>query len=308
MKIGCLFLNLKSSFFDKDFENYADDNFFVPNALNSFKKWNPDVEVHYITDNNLAEYLKKLNIDEYYNHVGLLKIYFSRELMKYYNYDKFISLGIDTLTCARLDEFIDNNEDDMICTLGTFHTVETAYYTTPIMSFREENKTYTDVASINGDVVCFNNQYALDTLYDISTQYWTDHAEQGGMNYCYINQEKLKIKVSIVDFPYFKSKVVYNIRSKGVIGGYCLVKGNVLDERRGNIISNRYPMLDFYIKENKLYTKDHKHIKVFHYCEGLGYRTKEDEMTYDEQVNEMKTIWFNEETKQFLREQCNCIF
>jgi hypothetical protein len=308
MKIGCLFLNLKSNFFDREFENYSTDNFFAINAVNSFKKWNPEVEVHYIDDNNLLEYLEKLNMDNYYDHVGLLKIHFSKELMKYYKYDKLISLGIDTLTCSRLDEFLDNNEDDMICTLGANHTVETIHYTTPTAIFKEGDITITDTISINGDVVCFNNQKVLDTLYDVSIQYWTDHAEQGGMNYCYLHQKELDIKVSIVEFPYHKSKVVYNVRSKGVIGGYCLVRGKVLNGRKGQVIDDVYPSLEFYIDKDKLYTKDHKQIKVFHFCEGLGYRMDTDELSYEEQVYEIKHMWFNEETKEFLKSKCNCIF
>ena len=305
MKVGCLFLNLKSNFNDVDFDNYANDDFFVPNAINSFKKWNPEVEVHYINDANLEEYSEKLGISEYYNHVGLLKIHFSKELMKYYNYDKFISLGIDTLTCSRLDEFLDNEKDDIICTLGAPQQVSTNYYTTPTIQFSDGQ---IDIASINGDVVCLNNLKAAETLYLTTLQFWTDHAEQGGMNYCYIHQDELGIKVSIVDFPYYKSKVVYNVRSKGVIGGYCLVKGNVLNGRNGQTISNIYPSLEFYTKEDKLYTRDNKQIKVFHYCEGLGYRTEQDELSYDEQVNEMKTMWFNKETIEFLKNKCNCTF
>jgi hypothetical protein len=115
-------------------------------------------------------------------------------------------------------------------------------------------------------------------------------------------------KIKIVDYPYHKSNVVYNIRSKGVIGGYCLVKGKVLNGRKGQVISDRYPMLDFYVKDNKLFTKDNKHIKIFHICEGLSYRTEEDELTYDESVNEIKTIWFNVETIEFFKNQCKCNF
>jgi hypothetical protein len=308
MKVGCLFLNIKFKDGDTEFQNYANDDFFTPNSINSFKKWHPDVDVHYVNDNNLDDYLLKLNIEEYYDHPGLMKIHIVKELMRIYSYDKMISMGIDTITCSRLDEFLDNNNDDLICTLGAPQQVFTDYYTTPFLTFTEGENIYHDIASINGDVICINKKQSADTLYDVSIKYWTNHAEQGGMNYCYINQKDLGIKVSIVDFPYYKSKVVYNLRSKGVIGGYCLVKGKVLNGRNGQIIDDVYPSLEFYVKENKLHTKDHKQIKVFHFAEGLGCRTEHDELSYDEQVNEMKTMWFNKETIEFFKNKCNCIF
>ena len=308
MKIGCIFLNIKFNYDDIEFQNYANDDFFIPNAINSFKKWHPEIEVHYINDDNLNEYLVKLNIEEYYDNPGLMKVHISKELMRVYSYDKLISLGIDTITCSRLDEFLNNNTDDLICTLGAPQQVTTDYYTTPFCTFKEEENTYSDIAAINGDVICFNKKSSADMLYDISIKYWTNHAEQGGMNYCYINQEELGIKVSIVDFPYYKSKVVYNVRSKGVIGGYCLVRGKVLNGRRGQVVSDIYPSLEFYINEDKLFTKDNKQIKIFHFAEGLGVRTNEDELSYDEAVNEMKTMWFNKETIKFFQNQCNCKF
>jgi hypothetical protein len=309
-KIACLFINL-SSFTDNNnipYKNYENDNFFTPNAINSFKKWNPDVDVHYINDKNLNEYLQKLQIEEFYENIGLMKIHFAKQLFKSLNYIKVISLGIDTFTCARVDEFINNDEDDLICTAGAFHPISTEHFTTPIESFVENGKIYNDTPFINGDVICINNVKAAETLYDISIKYWSDHAEQGGMNYCYLNQKEVGLKVSIVDYPYYKTKVVYNIRSKGVVGGYCLIKGNVLAGRKGKVISNTYPSLLFYINDNKLYTQDNKQIKIFHYCEGLGYKTDEDELSLEEQIYEMKHKWFNKETIQFLTTQCDCKF
>ena len=72
-----------------------------------------------------------------------------------------------------------------------------------------------------------------------------------------------------------------------------------------NIIGNIYPTSTYYIKNNKLYTNDHKQIKVFHYAEALGVKTKEE---YKETLHEIKTMWFNKETIEFLTNKCNCIF
>lgn len=308
-KIACLFINLSSfTGHNISYKNYENDNFFTPNAINSFKKWNPDIDIHYINDKNLSEYLKILKIEEYYENIGLMKIHFAKQLFSELNYTKVISLGIDTFTCSKVDEFIDNDDDDLICTSGAFHAITTDFFTTPTETFNENGTIYKDIPFINGDVICINNKKAAETLYDVSVKYWTDHAEQGGMNYCYLNQKEVGLKVSIVDYPYYKTKVLYNIRSKGVVGGYCLIKGKVLAGRRGPVISNTYPSLLFYVNENKLYTSDNKQIKIFHYCEGLGVKSNEDELTLEEQIHEMKNMWFNKSTIDFLTSECNCKF
>lgn len=307
MKIGCLFVNITDDYYPN---NYLKDNetFFIPNAINSFKKWNPEIEVHYVHNNNLPEYCKELNIEELHNHVGLIRLSLMSALVKKYQYDKIITLGIDTITCAKLDEFINDNENDAIYTLGVSHPVQTRYWSSPAEQFYENGQNIVDIANINGDISCYNNYETIDELINIVLEYWDEQVDQGGMNYLYINQNKYNKKIKIVDYPYHKSDVVYNIRSKGVIGGYCLVKGKVLNGRKGQVISDRYPMLDFYVKDNKLFTKDNKHIKVFHICEGLSYRTEEDELSYDESVNEIKTMWFNAETIEFFKNQCKCNF
>jgi hypothetical protein len=307
MKVGCLFVNINDDYFNN---NYTKDNdeFFVPNAINSFKKWHPDVEVHYINNNNLQEYCDILGFEEMYNSVVLIRMLLAIGLIKYHQYDKMFILGIDTLTCSRLEEFLNDNESDAIYTLGPPQYVETEHWKSPIVEFREEDIVYRDVAFINGDIACYNNSDTIELVLNLTVEKWNAQMDQSTMNYLYINQKEYNKKIKIVDFPYYKSPVVYNVRSKGVIGGYCLIRGKVLNGRRGSVISDRYPMLDFYVKENQLYTKDQKQIRIFHYCEGLGYRTEEDEMTYEEQINEMKTIWFNKETIDFLKNTCNCVF
>ena len=68
-KIGCLFFNI--SLFNKNApnkkENFKNDTFFVNNAINSFKVFHPDVDIHYITDDNFGQYLEELDINEYYD-------------------------------------------------------------------------------------------------------------------------------------------------------------------------------------------------------------------------------------------------
>jgi hypothetical protein len=211
-------------------------------------------------------------------------------------------LGLDTFTCSYLDEFINNNIDDMICSSGPpYSFIRTEYWEPKVVD--------QDVDFINADVACFNNVKAADMLINKSIEFWTNHAEQGGMNYIYQNQKSLDIKVSIVDFPYSKTKSLYNVRSKGpACGGYQMIKGKLLNGRQGQVIGDVYPTSTYYVEDNKLFTSDNKQIKVFHYAEGLGARTPEDEQTYDEAVNEMKTMWFNNKTIEFLEKQCDCKF
>jgi hypothetical protein len=158
-----------------------------------------------------------------------------------------------------------------------------------------------DVDFINADVVCFNSLKGAKMVYEKSLEFWTNHAEQGGMKYCYQNQESLDIKVDIVDFPYAKSPFLYNVRSKGTAcGGNQMYKGNLYSgnykDPNNVIVGNVYPTYEYYIKDNKLFTKDHKQIKVFHYAEALGVKTKEE---YNETLYEIKNKWFNPETIEF---------
>lgn len=299
MKIACVFLHITNH----EGDNYQKDDFFAPNAINSFKKWHPNVDIHHITNDNFNSYLKDLNITEYYDSVGLIRVYIIRELFRLKNYDKVIMLGLDTFTCSYLDEFINNDIDDMICSSGPpYSFLKTEYWAPKVVDG--------DVDFINADVTCFNNFKSADVLIEKSIEFWTNHAEQGGMNYLYQNQDQLNIKISIVDFPYNKTKSLYNVRSKGIAcGGNQMYRGNLYNgnykDPNSSVIGNIYPTSTYYVKDNKLFTPDNKQIKVFHYAEALGVKTKEE---YNETLHEMKTVWFNDETKQFLNEQCNCNF
>jgi hypothetical protein len=299
MKIGCVFLHISNH----EGDNYQKDNFFAYNAINSFKKWHPDIDIHHITNDNFNTYLTDLNITEYYDAVGLIRIYIIKELLSQKGYDKIIMLGLDTFTCSYLDEFINNNEDDLICSSGPpYDFLKTDYWAPKIVNG--------DVDFINADVACFNNWEAANMLINKSIEFWTNHSEQGGMNYIYQNQNSLNIKVSIVDFPYNKSNSLYNIRSKGIAcGGNQMYKGKLYSgnykDPNSVIIGDIYPTSIYYVKDDKLYTSDHKQIKVFHYAEALGAKTKDE---YNNVLDEIKYMWFNEETKEFLKLKCNCIF
>ncbi len=84
-------------------------------AINSFKKFHPDVDLYFITDDNANDY-ESFNLIKDVGY-GMAKYCYALEIMTTKSYDKMICLGSDTITCARLDEFLDNNTDDIICTL-----------------------------------------------------------------------------------------------------------------------------------------------------------------------------------------------
>lgn len=312
-KIACLLFNI-SCFNEKAPDkkiNFKDNTFFDFNAINSFKTFHPDVDIHYVTDDNFKKYLEELNISEYYDDISLILLSFINQLIAVKGYTKVIRLGIDTFTCDRLDEFINDDTSDMIFSSGPpYSFIQTEYWKPLIETFKFQGKIYQDVSFINADVTCINNLQAAKLLYDITIKYWTGHQDQGGMNYCYINQKELGIKAKIVDFPYVMTDVLYNVRSKGIAsGGNQMYKGKLWNgnyqDPNSNIIGDIYPTSTYYVKDNKLYTSDNKQIKVFHYAEALGVKTKEE---YDETLNEIKTMWFNKETIEFLTNQCNCKF
>ena len=306
-KVGCLILNISNS----ELKNFTKDDFFTPNAVNSFTKWHPDVDMLLINNDNFQTYLNELNITEYYDNVGIVRIHIIKELMKQRHYDKFIMLGADTFTCSRLDEFLNNDEADMICSSGPpYLFLKTEHWEPKVIEFSHNNQIHRDVDFINADVVCINNHRTAELLYNKSIEFWTEHAEQGGMNYLNQHQDNLGVKVEIVDFPYLQTDVLYNVRSKGIAcGGNQMYQGKLYNgsykDPNSSVVGNIYPTSTYYVKDNKLYTNDHKQIKVFHYAEALGVKTKEE---YNKTLNEIKTTWFNPETLLFLTNQCNCKF
>ena len=83
-------------------------------AARSFKAHHPDIDLIYITEENAKDFncydrLEQLGY-------GYGKIFYANEIMQQGKYDKIINLGADTITCARLDEFLDD-DSDMVATL-----------------------------------------------------------------------------------------------------------------------------------------------------------------------------------------------
>jgi hypothetical protein len=299
MKIGCLItqVTLPGNSFTVEGVDQARYNELAQCSLNSFKKFHPDVELHYVNDFNLPEYHEKyFKSFDLVDHIGIVRYMLAYDMMLQNNYDKIIILGCDTITCDRMDEFINNNED-VLATLNYPCQESTDYCTTP---YFEIFPGVYDHGNINADVVCFNNPAALKKVIDLSVEHFNYFAEQGALNELAWVDKSYSVK--IVDFPYPTSPVVYNARSKGVFGTNMIVNG-VLAKHGPPLDGTPSPLKRFYVKGDKLYTGDHKQIKCFHFVEGLGGRTDEE---FNAIMKDFKYKWFNVDTIKFFKEQCGC--
>ena len=299
MKIGCLItqVTLPGNTFTVEGVDQARYDELAQCSLNSFKKFHPDVELHYVNDSNLSEYHEKyFKSFDLVDHIGIVRYMLAYDMMLQNNYDKIIVLGCDTITCARMDEFIDNNED-ILATLNYPCQESTEYWQTPY--FEIAPGVY-DHGNINADVVCFNNPAALKKVIDLSVEHFTHFGEQGALNELAWVDKSYSVK--IVDFPYPTSPVVYNARSKGVFGTSMIVNG-VLAKHGPPLDGTPSPLKRFYVKDNNLYTGDHKQIKCFHFVEGLGGRSDEE---FNAIMNDFKYKWFNVDTIKYFKEQCGC--
>jgi len=301
-KIGCVL--------SYDVEKYKD---IAQAAYNSFVKWNPEVETHLITPNNITDY--EFQYEKTHVH-GINKFMMLREIMFQNDYDKIISLDTDTLTAARLDEFLDNDTDDILTTLNYWIHEETEYWSTPIIEVElPEGDKVIEHLNINAGICCFNSLEALESVIQLTIEHLTHFAEQGGLNeMAWVNKQ---YNVNIVDSPYPLSKVSYNTRSKGVPRCEMIEKGKIKNcwpqnlhalpqewlMSRNLIDGHPSPIHSWYVRDKKLYTHDHKQIKCFHYVEGLGCQSLD---KFYELINDFRTNWFNEDTKSFFRKECNC--
>lgn len=243
-------------------------------AHDSFLQFNKNIDIFHINDLNIHHY----EANNYINKIsiGVLKYLVALEITKKYKYDKTIIIGSDTITCSRLDEFLDDYEYDILATLDYPYQLITPRVKSP------NSETH-----LNADVICFNNFNALEDIIKVSLFHPIYH-EQGGLNEIVWNYSKYKTK--IVDAPYETSKVVYNARAKGNI-----IANN--GEKPWKNFVSKYKVIN-----NKLYTHNDKQIKIFHYCDGLGTLN---ENSFNNLLNWWIFECFNEETKIFFKNYCD---
>lgn len=300
MKIGCLIaqISLPDNYHEvmNDYNQSRYDQ-LAKCAINSFTKFHPEIELHYVNDSNFLEYYEKyFKSYDLINHVGIVRYMLAYDLMLQNKYDKLIVLGCDVIVCSTLDEFINSNED-VLATLNYPCQESTEYWTTPY--FEIAPGVY-DHGNINADVVCFNNPEALKKVINLSVEHFTHFGEQGALNELAWIDKSCSVK--IVDFPYPTSPVVYNARSKGVFGTNMIKKGVLA--KHGPLDGQPSPLKYFYVKDKKLFTRDHKQIKCFHFVEGLGGRSDKE---FNEIMDDFRYYWFNQETINFFKEECGCL-
>jgi hypothetical protein len=283
---------------------YTDDRYdgLVSNVRNSFLKFNGEECDYYQVDyTNQETYNQSLQYYEFAPETFLMQYIYAYEIMKQYKYEKVIILGSDTIVCSRLDEFLDDNDTPILATLNYPNQDATEYWVTPEIQIQLPNGSIIkDQLNINADVACFNNTDALKAVIDLSIIHYTNFSIQGGLNEMAFVDKTYDVK--IVDSPYPLSKVVYNARSKGVFGTDMIRKG-VLAKYGPQYDGQPSPIRYWYVKDDKLFTHDHKQIKCFHFVEGLGGRPLE---KFNELINDFKTNWFNQDTINFFKEKCGC--
>lgn len=248
-------------------------------AANSFSHFHPDVKMYsYNYEYQIDDDLKKVPI-------GISRLLVAHSIFKNERLDKLIILGADTITCSRLDEFIDENGYDILTTLDYPYRLIAQN-----MIFSKSSEDH-----VNADVVCFNNILALEEVIRAAFEIQTEYYEQAALNFVCNIQNKFTNK--IVDGNYNDSDIVYNVRAKG----NCVAAPNTKPWFKYSNI--------FEIKDNKLFTNIHencqksKQIKLWHYCEGLGTLN---DTQFQKLINDWINIGFNKETKKFFSEQCAC--
>jgi hypothetical protein len=262
-------------------DNYAKQRlFYRHNSVNSFKKWHPDIEVIILND----ELLKGYDMTTHFYSGGLSRFLFIRDLFKK-GYTKVISLGADTITCSRLDEFLDDNHTPMLCTLDFKNKLPPEMYPTEIQPLFIPTHGVFEWPTINSDVSCINNPDIITKMEKLCHE--KQLHEQGAMNFIYPNG------IKIVDYPHEFSTVVYNNRAKGWLGTGCIVNGSLHFGFDGAKIGEFNPMLVWKPIGSKLFNHIGKHVKVFHFaCQNTN--------------DDPTQTWFNKETITFFETHCAC--
>ena len=263
--------------------NNGEFKVYTQNAVNSFKKWHPDIETIIIGDDSVAN---NMNIRDISTTYRIEKV---KDLLSS-GYDKVIVLGADTITCSRLDEFINDNETSFLGA-GDF----------PMASFfvKHEHVRFNlphqlnEIYNVNADTMCFNKdvEFVDELLHLIKSE---DLLEQFALQKMITFNNKYKLK--IIDLPYMLSPFVYNVRSHGTIGTTCMRVGKD-DKLRlhfgldGPVIAEIPPMHFWKRIGDKLYNHDGKHVKLFHFAQRCEFIDR----------------WFNNETKDFFEKCCDCV-
>lgn len=236
----------------------------VQRSVKSFKKFHPDIEVKLVNERVDTEF-------------WVWRTEYVRDLFIKEGYTKVIMLGSDTITCSRLDEFLNDNTtsflatSDYMCIPENF--VQKCGYVQSVSRCKMEGK------YINSDVSCFNNTKILDEIIKIMKT--LNCHDNDAMNHANCNPI-LRNDIHIVDFPYFIKRFTYNLRGFGLVGSDCIKKdGRVSFGFDGDIISEISPLKNWNVINNRVYNHDGKHVKCIHLA---SYKDETLEFLFSENV------------------------
>jgi lipopolysaccharide biosynthesis glycosyltransferase len=162
-------------------------------AVDSFKKYHPDIEIYEVNDSNIEDYECYKSFPTF--GAGMRKYLLAQEIYNSKNLDKIIVLGADTITCGRLNEFIDPKGYDVYTTLDYYdmpfmparlgdddkittvqppisfaHSVDAAAVVDNNVIYWEE-KLVKDMVYLNADVICFASDTFLNATVNMYYRY-----------------------------------------------------------------------------------------------------------------------------------------
>jgi hypothetical protein len=173
-------------------------------AVNSFKRFHPDVDLYLIDDDNFKDY----RTSELMNTVGfgLAKYIYALEIMTIKGYDKIICLGSDTITCSRLDEFLDDNVNDVICTLD--YNTQFIYRDTLLEDFSLPNEYQGKYIFPKSKYVIHSPLVTIDLATHVAGFTWKDVASLSEEDHNKTFEEFKQNNKSPIDHAYLNADVI----------------------------------------------------------------------------------------------------
>lgn len=249
------------------------------NCLESFKKWHPDIELRVFGDEDYTGG----DIEKIDGHAASMWRFTECRKLFDQGYTKVIMFGLDTFTCARWDELLNDNVTPVITTLSGPY----AFSADKIQMnhvFLKHHGWYEHMY-IGSDLVCYNSKTALDEL--ISLQNHNKIHDQYTLN-LYVNAKNYRA----ADFPYIFSPFVYQGLASwpGCLAQTdCVLEdGSLRWGMDGPIIGAFSPTTRYKPIGDKLYNHIGKHIKAFNFDKSFNRKNIH--------------TYLNEETIQWLKE------
>jgi hypothetical protein len=247
------------------------------NCINSFKKWHPDIELKVIEE----------ELTECTNYIGSMHRIKHVKMLFDEGYTKVIMIGLDTFTCARWDEIIEDTSTPLILTLGGPYCLDQDVKYRSI--FLPYHNWYENTA-LNADLICYNSKWAVEEIEKVVVK--SKRHDNYAIDY-YSNEINPGV-CKILNFPYMFSPFVYNCRASwpGVLGGSCIQDNGTLTWGiDGPVIGAFPPTMVWKPIGDKLYNHIGKHIKAFNFDKNMD--------------NTKIPIYFNDETVKWMKEKCD---